>query len=111
MPFDRSQYSKPLPQDANPLTQDGYPNPPIDGLYCDQQDCAIDWQRPNGGLDHYSDAQKNWIAGAIKHPGALTKKAKSAGESPMAFAESHKSAPGKTGKQARLAITLRGLGK
>ena len=52
---------------------------------------------------------KNWIKGAIKHPGALTKKAKSAGESPMAFAASHKSSPGTTGKQARLALTLRSL--
>ncbi len=59
MPFDRAQYSKPLPQDANPLTQDDYPTPPINGLYCDQQDCAIDWQRPGGGLDHYSDASKH----------------------------------------------------
>ncbi len=49
---------------------------------------------------------KNWIAGAIKHPGALTKKAKSAGESPMKFARSHESAKGTTGKQARLAVTL-----
>jgi hypothetical protein len=49
---------------------------------------------------------KNWIAGAIKHRGALTKKAHAAGESPMAFARSHKGASGKTGKQSRLAITL-----
>ena len=49
---------------------------------------------------------KNWIAGAIKHPGALTRKAKRAGESPMAFAHSHAGASGTTGKQARLAITL-----
>lgn len=51
----------------------------------------------------------NWIAGAIKHPGALTKKAHKAGESPMEFAQSHKGDSGKTGKQARLAITLKGL--
>ena len=30
---------------------------------------------------------KHWIAGAIKHPGALTKKAHAAGESPMGFAK------------------------
>ena len=52
---------------------------------------------------------KKWIKGAIKHPGALTRKAQAAGQSPMAFAASHRSAPGTTGKQARLAITLRDL--
>lgn len=51
-------------------------------------------------------AAKKWISGAIKHPGALTRKAKSAGQSPMAFAKSHTGSPGTTGRQARLAITL-----
>lgn len=51
-------------------------------------------------------AKNYFIQKAIKHPGALTRKAKRAGESPMAFARSHASAPGTTGKQARLAITL-----
>ena len=49
---------------------------------------------------------KKWISGAIKHPGALTKKATAAGESPMKFAAEHKGDKGTTGKQARLAITL-----
>jgi hypothetical protein len=49
---------------------------------------------------------KKWISSAIKHPGALTRKAKAAGESPMAFAREHKGSSGTTGKQARLAITL-----
>jgi hypothetical protein len=53
----------------------------------------------------------NWIKGAIKHPGALTKKAHAAGESPMAFAREHKGSAGKTGQQARLAMTLRGLAR
>ena len=48
----------------------------------------------------------NWIKGAIKHPGALTRKAKKAGETPHQFAEAHKHDKGQTGKQARLAITL-----
>jgi hypothetical protein len=52
---------------------------------------------------------KKWIAGAIKHPGALTRQAKAAGKSPMAFAEEHKGDSGTTGKRARLAITLRGM--
>lgn len=50
---------------------------------------------------------KKWIAGAIKHPGALTKSAKAAGESPMQFAEQHKHDSGKTGARSRLALTLR----
>lgn len=49
---------------------------------------------------------KNWIAGAVEHPGALTKKAKKAGMSPMAFANKHAGDSGTTGKQARLAKTL-----
>jgi hypothetical protein len=52
-------------------------------------------------------AKKHWIAGAIKHPGALTRKAKAAGKSPMEFASEHKGDSGTTGKQARLALTLR----
>ena len=51
-------------------------------------------------------AKKKWIAGAIKHEGALTRKAKAAGMSPMAYARKHLGDPGTTGKQARLAITL-----
>ena len=53
---------------------------------------------------------KNWIAGAIKHPGAFSAKAKSAGMSTSAYASkvlkkgSHASAKPK--RQARLAKTL-----
>lgn len=54
---------------------------------------------------------KNWIKGAIKHPGALTASAKKAGMSPMAFASEHKHDSGTTGKRARLALVLRGLRK
>ena len=53
-----------------------------------------------------SSGSKKWIQKAIKHPGALTRKAKKAGESSMEFAASHKHASGTTGKQARLALTL-----
>lgn len=52
---------------------------------------------------------KHWIAGAIKHPGSLTRKATKAGESPMAFARQHAGDAGTTGRQARLAETLAGL--
>jgi hypothetical protein len=53
---------------------------------------------------------KNWIAGAIKHPGAFTKKAKSAGKSISSYAASvlkkGSKASTKTKKQAALAKTL-----
>lgn len=53
----------------------------------------------------------NWIAGAIKHPGALSRSAKKAGMSPMAFARAHKGDSGTTGARSRLAITLNKLRK
>lgn len=52
-----------------------------------------------------------WIRSAIKHPGALTRKAKKAHMSPMAYAASHAHNKGTTGKQARLALTLRRLAR
>lgn len=52
-------------------------------------------------------AKKHWIKKAISHPGALTKKAEAAGESPMGYAREHQHDSGTTGKQARLALTLR----
>ena len=52
-------------------------------------------------------AAKHFIAKAIKRPGALTRKAEAAGESPMKFAEEHKGAKGLTGEQSRFAIQLR----
>ena len=53
----------------------------------------------------------NWISGAIKHPGAETASAKKAGMSVGAYAEKHKGDSGTAGKRARLAVTLRKLGK
>jgi hypothetical protein len=43
----------------------------------------------------------------VKRPGALTAKAKAAGESTGQYAQEHKHAAGRTGKQARLAILFR----
>jgi hypothetical protein len=51
------------------------------------------------------------IKKAIKRPGALTRKAKAAGMSPMAFAAAHKGDKGLTGQQARFALTLRKLSR
>jgi hypothetical protein len=52
-----------------------------------------------------------WIKGAIKHPGAFTKKAKAAGKSVAAYAKEKAGASGTLGKQARLAQTLSKLRK
>lgn len=60
----------------------------------------------------------NWIAGAIKHPGAFKAKAKAAGESTAEYADEviskskkKKGGGGKTLKQALLARTLMGMHK
>jgi hypothetical protein len=53
--------------------------------------------------------KKNWIAGAIKHPGSLRSAASKSGESTKQFASEHKSDSGKTGKRSRLALTLMGF--
>jgi hypothetical protein len=50
---------------------------------------------------------KHWIAGAIKHPGALTKKAKAAGMSISSYCHSPRSPT--TAKQCNLAKTLAGF--
>jgi len=49
---------------------------------------------------------RKWIAGAIKRPGAFRAKARRAGMSTMAYARKMRSASGRTGRQARLALTL-----
>ena len=56
-----------------------------------------------------ADKPKRWIkkATAGAH-GQFREKAERAGESTHAFAEEHKGSPGKTGKQARLALALMG---
>jgi hypothetical protein len=48
--------------------------------------------------------KKDWIAGAIKHPGALTKEAKAKGDSISQLCAGHTS--GKTAKRCALSETL-----
>ena len=48
----------------------------------------------------------NWMASAVKHPGAFSAKAKRSGMSTAAYAKSKASAPGTLGRQARLALTF-----
>ncbi len=49
-----------------------------------------------------------WIQGSVKRPGALTAKAKAAGESPMEFAREHVHSKGLTGQEARWAVNVHG---
>ena len=56
-----------------------------------------------------SGGRTNWIAGAIKKPGSFSKAAKKAGESTREYAEEHKHDDDKTGKRARLALTLENM--
>ncbi len=51
----------------------------------------------------------NWIAGAIKHPGAMTAAAKREGVSNSEYESEHKGDSGKSGQRARLALSLKGL--
>lgn len=54
-------------------------------------------------------AKKKWIAGAIKHPGSLRRTAhvKKGNKIPVSTLRRLAKKKGKTGKRARLALTLR----
>lgn len=54
---------------------------------------------------------KKWIQKAKIKKGAFTAKAKAAGKSVHQYAEEKKDAPGRTGKQARLALTFEKMAK
>lgn len=58
-------------------------------------------------------AKKNWISGAISKPGSLRKTlgAKKDEPIPRSDLEAAAKKPGKTGQRARMALTLRKLGK
>lgn len=56
-------------------------------------------------------ANKNFIAGAIKHPGAEKRAAARAGMSTQAYMRKHANDPGTAGKRARLGLTLSKLAK
>jgi hypothetical protein len=67
---------------------------------------AKEWEKSSE--DKKEDMQEaNWIAGAIKHPGALTAAAKRAGETNAEYEQKHKHDSGKAGRRARLALTLK----
>ena len=55
--------------------------------------------------------KKNWIAGAIKKPGALRKElgAKAGKPIPAGKLKAAAKKPGKMGQRARLAMTLKGM--
>lgn len=54
---------------------------------------------------------RKWISKAIKRPGAFTRKAKAAGMPVQAYARKKRHADGRTGKQARLALTLKKISR
>jgi hypothetical protein len=54
-----------------------------------------------------SGGSANWMAGAVKHKGALRQAAHRAGMSTTEFAEKHKNDAGVTGRRARLALTFK----
>lgn len=56
-------------------------------------------------------SKRNFIAGAIKHPGVEKAAAKRAGMSTHAYMEEHKNDPGTAGKRARLGLTLSRLAR
>jgi len=56
-------------------------------------------------------ATRRWIKGAIKRPGALTRKAKAAGQSVNSFCAGRMKGSSRTARQCRLAKTLRGMPK
>lgn len=57
--------------------------------------------------------KRNWIKSAVKpaRKGLFAAKAKDAGETTKQFAAEKSDAPGKLGKEARLASTLMGMSK
>jgi hypothetical protein len=61
----------------------------------------------------HTEAKKNWIAGAIRHPGALHRElgVPEGKKIPAKKLAQAAKAPGKEGQRARLAETLKGLHK
>ena len=73
-------------------------------------------RRDNTDFTQYAEGgavKKNWIADAIKKPGALRKElgAKAGKPIPAAKLAAAAKKPGKMGKRARLAETLKGMKK
>jgi len=54
-------------------------------------------------------AGKNWIKGAIKHPGALRKQAKASGQTVDQYCAGKTKGNSTTAKRCRLAKTLKGM--
>lgn len=55
--------------------------------------------------------KRNWIKGAVKHPGAATESARKEGKSVSAWSKEHAHDSGKSGKRARLAQTFKKMSK
>jgi hypothetical protein len=48
--------------------------------------------------------KKDWMAGAVKHPGIEKRAAAKEGMSTHSYLEAHKASPGKAGQRARLGL-------
>lgn len=55
-------------------------------------------------------SKRHWQKGAVKRPGALTRKATAAGQSPMGYARAHYHDKGLTGQEARYAVNAQKRG-
>ncbi len=64
------------------------------------------WTRPGAGR---RSRNPRWIQGAIRRPGAFAAGARRAGMTTHAYARATRHAPGRLGRQARLALTLEAL--
>lgn len=54
---------------------------------------------------------KNWIKGAIKHPGVEKRAAAAEGESTQEYMQEHKNDPGTAGRRARLGLVLSAMSR
>lgn len=86
----------------------GFTSPNLPGKASDGFAKAKAGYKEVNGYANYAglSKKKNWIAGAIKHPGAEKRAAAKAGMSTHAYMEKHKHDSGTAGKRARLGLTL-----
>lgn len=56
-------------------------------------------------------AREQWIKGSVKRPGALGRRAKTAGISIAEYAQKHRHNSGLAGQQSRWYLNVRRLGK
>jgi hypothetical protein len=103
---------KPYPEKGEPETKQLSPVSYVKTakpLPRDAEDVRAKEGRMKQGMKEEAESleEKNWIAGAIKKPGAMKAAAKREGESTSEYIKKHEHDSGKAGKRARLAKTLK----